>query len=132
MVLHNGEKFTTKNKLFSIFILLKETVWWGIAEKSSPQKIIVIILHFYLIIGDSLKYHNGHKFSTKDNDNDSKDVHCAILNKGGWWYNKCHSANLNGLYLNGTYAKYAFGMTWFYWKKHQYSFMETKMMMRRN
>jgi ficolin len=77
--------------------------------------------------------HNGEKFSTKDNDNDShKDEHCAILFKGGWWYSGCHHANLNGLYLNGTYAEYAVGMAWYAWKKHQYSFMKTKMMMRRN
>jgi len=79
-----------------------------------------------------LNYHNGHKFSTKDNDNDSHVKNCATIFKGGWWYYSCHFANLNGLYLNGTYSEYAVGMDWYHWKGHQYSFMKTKMMIRRN
>ena len=76
--------------------------------------------------------HNGQKFSTKDNDNDSYGRNCATEYKGGWWYNRCHRANLNGLYLNGTDAQYAVGMVWKTWKGYQYSFMKTKMMIRRN
>ncbi|KAL9983039.1 hypothetical protein ACROYT_G005163 [Oculina patagonica] len=37
--------------------------------------------------GDSLSYHNGHPFSTKDQDNDSWDYNCAVQYKGAWWYN---------------------------------------------
>ena len=90
------------------------------------------MLHFYFIIGDSLEYHNGQKFSTKDNDNDSYGTNCATSFKGAWWYNSCHHANLNGLYLNGTYTENAVGMEWITWKKRHYSFMKTTMMMRRN
>jgi len=90
------------------------------------------MLHFYFIIGDSLEYHNGQKFSTMDNDNDPYEKNCATIYKGGWWYGKCHYANLNGLYLNGTYSVFATGMIWNKWKGYYYSFMETKMMMRRN
>ena len=75
--------------------------------------------------------HNGQKFSTKDHDNDSYKDNCATMYKGGWWYNDCHSANLNGLYLNGHYTKYAVGMVWETCKGYYYSFMKTKMMMRR-
>ena len=78
-----------------------------------------------------MEYHNGQKFSTKDNDNDSREKNCATMFKGGWWYNRCHRANLNGLYLNGTYTENAVGMTWVAWKGYQYSFRKTKMMMRR-
>ena len=76
--------------------------------------------------------HNGEKFSTKDNDNDSFETNCATSFKGGWWYKRCHRANLNGLYLNGTDTQYAVGMVWKTWNGYYYSFMKTKMMIRRN
>ncbi|XP_071789768.1 ficolin-3-like [Asterias amurensis] len=49
--------------------------------------------------GDSLEYHNGMMFTTKDKDNDLWDsVQCAATYKGGWWYNHCYDTNLNGMY----------------------------------
>ena len=48
--------------------------------------------------GDSLGYHNGMKFSTKDSDNDRWGSNCAATRKGGWWYNACERCNLNGVY----------------------------------
>ena len=80
-----------------------------------------------------MEYQNGQKFSTKDNDNDSNNKkNCATRYKGGWWYNKCHHANLNGLYLNRTESVFPNGMVWKTWNGHYYSFMKTKMMMKRN
>ena len=76
--------------------------------------------------------HNGKQFSSKDADNDSYENNCAIIHKGGWWYNACHYANLNGLYLNGTYSEVVNGMEWREWNGHHYSYMKTKMMIRRN
>ena len=78
--------------------------------------------------------HNGKKFSTKDNDNDNDSIgrNCAIIYQGAWWYNSCHHANLNGLYLNGYFTQYAVGMVWKTWNEYYYSFMKTKMMIRRN
>ena len=87
------------------------------------------MLHFYFIIGDSLEYHNGQKFSTKDNDNERN---CATIYKGAWWYNKCHSTNLSGLYLKESDTQYDVGMGWEKWNGFYYSFMKTKMMIRRN
>ena len=50
------------------------------------------------------------RFTTKDKDNDvNKGRNCALVYKGGWWYNGCHSANPNGLYKGGGYAQ---GITW--------------------
>ncbi|KAJ8311606.1 hypothetical protein KUTeg_010961 [Tegillarca granosa] len=50
--------------------------------------------------GDSLKYHNGCKFTTKDKDNDSSKSNCAVLYKSAWWYYECYHSNLNGIYKN--------------------------------
>lgn len=41
--------------------------------------------------------HDGVKFSTFDMDNDWViHANCASLNSGGWWFNLCYSAYLNG------------------------------------
>ena len=50
--------------------------------------------------GDSLSYHNGRKFSTRDQDNDNWGSNCAVSYKGAWWFKSCHHSNLNG-YHNG-------------------------------
>ncbi|XP_061190414.1 ryncolin-2-like [Saccostrea echinata] len=52
-------------------------------------------------LGDSMldKYYgrlSGMYFSTLDKDNDNHMIHCALLHGGGWWFNECHTAFLNG------------------------------------
>uniref|UniRef100_A0A3B3U8K9 Fibrinogen C-terminal domain-containing protein n=1 Tax=Poecilia latipinna TaxID=48699 RepID=A0A3B3U8K9_9TELE len=48
--------------------------------------------------GDSMKYHNGRPFSTRDKEPDPLGIHCAKAYVGGWWYKNCYKVNLNGLY----------------------------------
>jgi len=53
--------------------------------------------------GGYLAHHSGHKFSTKDQDNDISPVNCATQPpvQGAWWYYDCRESNLNGVYPNG-------------------------------
>lgn len=64
-------------------------------------------------LGDSMKYHNGQPFSTRDQGNDAAGGHCAVRWKGGWWYKSCHNANLNGLNY-GSKKKDQKGIKWYY------------------
>nr|XP_022309172.1 ficolin-2-like [Crassostrea virginica] len=64
------------------------------------------------------------KFSTKDQDNDAFDGHCAVSYNSGWWYNNCHCANPNGLFGQG--------MTYRHWHTQTYFLKSTKLMVRRN
>ena len=83
--------------------------------------------------GDSLTYHNGMKFSTRDRDNDRLSrQNCAQQYKGAWWYHSCLRSNLNGLYLFGHHSSYADGVNWYHWKGFRYSFKYTEMKVRRN
>ena len=71
--------------------------------------------------GDSLTYHSGASFSTKDRDHDTYVGNCAARFHGAWWYRKCHYSNLNGRYYNGSHASYADGVNWYHWKGYYYS-----------
>ncbi|GFR31518.1 techylectin-5A [Trichonephila clavata] len=64
--------------------------------------------------GDSMiRVHDNQKFSTKDQDNDNTaNAHCADSLKGGWWYESCYSANLNGLNLRGFHKNNPSGVSW--------------------
>ncbi|XP_062597414.1 microfibril-associated glycoprotein 4-like [Saccostrea cucullata] len=41
---------------------------------------------------------SGMSFTTPDRDNDRASLHCATVSytRGGWWFNACHAAFLNG------------------------------------
>jgi len=81
-----------------------------------------------------MSYHVGMYFSTKDLDNDgSRPRDCSKLEGGGWWYNDCSMANLNGLYLYGDISgrpEMCMGLSWATWKGHAYSLEVVKMMIR--
>ncbi|KAG5886932.1 hypothetical protein JTB14_025012 [Gonioctena quinquepunctata] len=64
-------------------------------------------------VEDSLKFHIGMKFSTKDVDHDVAGQNCAVTAGGAWWYRDCFHSNLNGQLINIfiPYRKYQ-SMTW--------------------
>ena len=80
--------------------------------------------------GDSLSYHRGYPFTTKDQDNDSASGNCAVANKGAWWYGNCHHSNLNGLYHHGKHSSEADGVNWLHWKGINYSAKRAEMKIR--
>ncbi|XP_056618170.1 tenascin [Triplophysa dalaica] len=77
--------------------------------------------------GDSMKYHNGRPFSTKEKDPDILSIHCAKAYMGGWWYKNCYKANLNGLYGSFSDNK---GVVWIDWKGKDSSIPFTEMKLR--
>ncbi|XP_069002455.1 fibrinogen like 1B isoform X1 [Embiotoca jacksoni] len=75
----------------------------------------------------------GMQFSTRDQDNDRYlQGSCAQENKAGWWFNRCHAANLNGnFYRRGEYkGQYDNGVVWGTWKGLWYSLRHTTMKVR--
>ena len=91
--------------------------------------VIMTISTLLITTGNSMVYHNGDRFSTFDADNDeSLYGHCALNYKGGWWYNGCHAANLNGEYGSENYGA---GIVWGTWKSFYYSLPATRMMIER-
>ncbi|XP_058475370.1 serine-rich adhesin for platelets isoform X2 [Solea solea] len=77
--------------------------------------------------GDSLSYHNNHIFSTNDHGPAPLITRCAVSYRGGWWYDNCHEANLNGLYGVNTRHQ---GVIWTTWKGKDSSISFTEMKMR--
>ncbi|XP_066436780.1 ficolin-2-like isoform X2 [Eleutherodactylus coqui] len=78
--------------------------------------------------GNGMDVHANMPFSTKDKDFSADK--CATLYKGGWWYNACHHANLNGLYHSGQHDSYADGINWAYGLGYHHSYKSSEMKMR--
>ncbi|XP_061074060.1 fibrinogen-like protein 1 [Conger conger] len=77
--------------------------------------------------------HNSMQFSTRDQDQDRYlQGSCAQENQGGWWYNRCHAANLNGrFHRGGEYkATHDDGIVWLTWRGLWYSLRHTTMKVR--
>ncbi|XP_019863762.1 PREDICTED: fibrinogen C domain-containing protein 1-like [Amphimedon queenslandica] len=76
--------------------------------------------------GDSMAYHNGLRFSTRDNDNDPVGSNCAQEGSGAWWYKSCYRSNLNGRYYNSATSNANKAINWLEWKVVSLKFTEMK------
>ncbi|XP_077333200.1 fibrinogen alpha chain-like [Lithobates pipiens] len=82
--------------------------------------------------------HDKMKFSTYDRDNDKWEENCAEMYGGGWWYNNCQAANLNGIYYTGGQYdprnnvpfEIENGVVWLSFKPDDYSLKTVKMKIR--
>ncbi|XP_063961222.1 fibrinogen C domain-containing protein 1-like [Lytechinus pictus] len=79
--------------------------------------------------GDSLLYHHGQPFSTRDRDDDASKGNCAKLYSGAWWFQRCHFSNLNGKYYEGGKLS-SKGTAWYHWKNTYYSVKRSEMKIR--
>ncbi|KAM8727450.1 angiopoietin-related protein 3-like [Acanthopagrus schlegelii] len=68
---------------------------------NGPERNYTIHLtHLSGDLPDPMGNHTGMMFSTKDRDNDKHPgSNCAHNYTGGWWFNACGDANLNGRYF---------------------------------
>ena len=86
------------------------------AVGSESEKYALTVTGYSGTAGDSLRYHTGMAFSTKDRDNDRhSSLFCPHFRKGAWWYNACATSNLNGIFYNSAKTA-ATGITWRRWK----------------
>jgi len=80
--------------------------------------------------GDSLAYHNGMQFTTKDRDNDASGSDCAVIRHGAWWYNNCQYSNLNGEYRHTPHNHFLTGINWYHFKNKYSVFKRSEMKVR--
>jgi len=86
---------------------------------------------FAHLAGDSLTYHNGEMFSTKDRENDHDGSrHCSQEFKGAWWYKSCYHTNLNGVYRSSYKVINHQGIEWISFHYEGYSMKKTEMKIR--
>lgn len=83
--------------------------------KSEREKYALEVRGYSGDAGDSLIYHKGIAFYTKDRDNGNS---CSKMNKGAWWYRNCHYSNLNGLYYRSANTYNTNGINWYYWQNN--------------
>ncbi|EDO44555.1 predicted protein, partial [Nematostella vectensis] len=82
--------------------------------------------------GDSLSYHKGYSFSTRDRDNDvHDDKSCAKLREGAWWFKNCLNSHLNGLYYYSSVSSWhGKGIIWHQWHGFYYSLKKSEIKIR--
>ncbi|XP_056016835.1 ryncolin-1-like [Ostrea edulis] len=111
----NGQKAYAKYSRFSV------------GDESSQYRLSVS--GYSGTAGDSLLYHKGMKFSTKDQDNDKNRGSCARYHKGAWWYNTCFHSNLNGQYAKSAVVSDKY-LSWYHLGNKLEALRRTSMMIR--
>uniref|UniRef100_A0AAG5DLV1 Fibrinogen C-terminal domain-containing protein n=1 Tax=Anopheles atroparvus TaxID=41427 RepID=A0AAG5DLV1_ANOAO len=88
---------------------------------SEAQKYKLTVGKYSGTAGDALSVHDGDKFSTFDQDNDTADNgSCANEYNGAWWFYNCYDSHLNGKYRRkGEHLND--GVDWIKWKGMKYS-----------
>ncbi|XP_062576796.1 integrin alpha-4-like [Saccostrea cucullata] len=93
------------------------------------NKYILTVSGYSGTAGDSLTWHSGSRFSTKDQDNDYKtDGSCAVMRHGAWWYSNCLKSNLNGEYAMSVAFAWNYPV-WEHWRGSE-AMKKTVMMIR--
>nr|XP_034328001.1 microfibril-associated glycoprotein 4 isoform X5 [Crassostrea gigas] len=97
---------------------------------SESQKYKLSVGGYSGTAGDSLAYHNGMKFSTRDQDNDTwKKQACSVERQGGWWFKSCIDAHVNGPYLKSAKIT-AISMHWYKFGNEVRALKRASMMIR--
>ena len=105
------------------------------AYKNTGSSHLNIWVGLFLLQGKLSFTHNlcffrNMMFTTQDKENDVNfGANCAVLYRGGWWYNKCHCSNLNGLYQGGSHPR---GVVWHSFSSQWYSLKHVEMKFRPN
>lgn len=93
---------------------------FGLGTEASKYSLSIGSLVAGSTAGNSLNDHDGEKFSTPDQDNDSSiSGHCALDFEAGWWYHSCHDSHLTGKWFaGGTLPDINFpnGVIWETWR----------------
>jgi len=78
--------------------------------------------------GDPMRIDNGMAFSTMDQDKDQWTGDCSkTRGSGGWWFNGCGLANLNGINFGENVNSYD-GILWYFYARDNRSFKSARMM----
>jgi len=98
---------------------------------SESEKFALHVGQYSGTAGDSLTYHNGMRFTTTDQDNDTYGGNCATEygGAGGWWFNYCRTSTLNGEYQHSSKSD----VKYMYWDSFNggYSIKTSVMMVKR-
>ena len=72
-------------------------------------------------------FHNGRRFTTRNNDNDNDPGNCAKIFDGAWWFNSCFHSHFNAPYQHNPGSMYGRGIIWIGWRGFEYSLKFTEM-----